>query len=128
MEKCWISRFVIAGALVAATTSTAHHSAAMFDRDKVVVLNGTVKEFQYTSPHSWVQVLVPGESDETIEWSVETSAPIVLLRRGIKRTSLEPGETVSVRAHPLQDGRPGALMIEVRKADGSVLNFVGPSG
>jgi hypothetical protein len=54
---------------------------------------------------------------------MEAAAPNVLLRRGIRPRSLVPGETVSVRAHPLRDGEPGALMIDVTKADGTVLSF-----
>lgn len=97
----------------------------MFDRTSEVVLAGTVKEFQYTAPHSWVQVIVENENGEMVEWSIEGAAPNVLLRRGIKPTSLNPGEAVSVRAHPMVDGQPGALIINVTKLDGSVLRFTG---
>jgi hypothetical protein len=109
----------------AVTPSLAHHSAAMFDRETEIVLEGTVKEFQYTAPHSWVQVVIENENGQTVEWSVEGSAPNVLLRRGIRPSSLIPGEAVSVRAHPMVDGQPGALMIDVTKEDGSVLRFTG---
>ncbi len=107
------------------TPSFAHHSAAMFDRETEIVLIGTVKEFQYTAPHSWVQVVIENEAGEIVEWSVEGAAPNVLLRRGIRPTSLVPGEEVSVRAHPMVDGQPGALIIDVTKSDGSVLRFTG---
>ena len=108
---------------LAATPSLAHHSAAMFDRETEIVLDGTVKEFQYTAPHTWVQVLVSDENGETVEWSIEGAAPNVLLRRGVRPGSLQPGDTVSVRAHPMTDGQPGALIINVTKSDGSVLTF-----
>lgn len=122
-----LSPCVLAGlvALPVTSPSLAHHSAAMFDRNTEIVLEGTVKEFQYTSPHSWLQVLVTDEAGETVEWSIEGAAPNVLLRRGIRPASLTPGETVSVRANPLADGEPGALIIDVTKADGSVLQFTG---
>jgi hypothetical protein len=97
----------------------------MFDRETEIVLDGTVKEFQYTAPHSWVQVLVADGNGEIVEWSVEGAAPNVLLRRGIRPTALVPGEPVSVRAHPMVDGQPGALIIDVTKPDGSVLRFTG---
>ncbi len=95
----------------------------MFDRGQEIVLAGTVKEFQYTSPHSWLQVVVSDAGGEVVEWSIEAAAPNVLLRRGIKPTSFVPGETVLVRAHPLRDGEPGALIIEVTKADGTIIGF-----
>ena len=125
MPKHEIVGTIFAGALLAVTPSLAHHSAAMFDRETEVVLAGTVREFQYTAPHSWVQVLVENEAGEMIEWSIEGGAPNSLLRRGIKPTSLVPGEAVSVRAHPMVDGQPGALIIDVTKPDGSVLRFTG---
>lgn len=110
----------------AASQAYAHHSTAMFDAAKEIVLNGTVKEFQYTNPHSWIQLMVPGSGGGEVEWSIETSAPIVLFRAGIKPTALRPGEKVTLRAHPLKDGAPGGSLIDVKKADGTVLSTRGP--
>ena len=100
----------------------------MFDSSKEVVINGTVKEFQYTNPHSWIQVLVPGNAGAApVEWSIETAAPIVLLRAGIKPTSLQAGDKISVRMHPLKSGAAGGSLVEVKKEDGSTLSLRGPS-
>jgi len=108
------------------TPALAHHSDAMFDSGKEVVLNGTVKEFQYTNPHSWIQLVVPGQNGPAVEWSIETGAPIVLLRAGIKRTSVQPGEKISVRAHPLKSGAAGGSLIDIKKEDGTTLSLRGP--
>jgi hypothetical protein len=105
----------------------AHHSDAMFATDKEVVLMGTVKEFQYTNPHSWIQLVVPGSSGPAVEWSIETGAPIVLLRAGIKPTALHAGEKITLRAHPLKNGGAGGSLIEVTKEDGSKLTLRGPA-
>ena len=123
MLKRLIPAIVVLGA--AASNADAHHSTAMFDAAKEIVLNGTVKEFQYTNPHSWIQIMVPGSGGAEIEWSIETAAPIVLLRAGIKSTALQPGEKVTVRAHPLKSGAPGGNLIDVKKADGTVLSTRG---
>ena len=113
--------------IAAASPAFAHHSDAMFDSSKEVVLNGTVKEFQYTNPHSWIQLVVAGENGAApVEWSIETQAPIVLLRAGIKPTSLQTGDKVSVKMHPLKDGAPGGSLVEVKKADGTTLTLRGP--
>ncbi|MSP93968.1 MAG: hypothetical protein EXR00_01755 [Alphaproteobacteria bacterium] len=103
----------------------AHHSGAMFDDDKEVVLNGTVKQFQYTNPHSWIQLMVAKPGAAPVEWSIETGAPIVLLRAGIKRTALVPGDKVTIRVHPLRNGGPGGSLVNVTKADGTVLSTRG---
>jgi hypothetical protein len=113
-----------AGALLLATAGAAfaHHSGAMFDAQKEVSLQGTVKEFQYTNPHSWLVVNVPDASGKVTEWSFEAEGPSTLLRAGIKKSSLMPGDKVTVKGHPLKDGRPGAGLVNVTKADGTVLN------
>src|SRR5215469_5363891 len=90
---------------VAAGSATAHHSAAMFDMSKTVTVQGTVKEFQYTNPHSWLQVLVAGPNGKTVEWGFETEGPSTLLRVGIKAKTFKPGDKVTVVACPMRDGR-----------------------
>ena len=127
MLKTPISAIVMAGIVAAAVPASAHHSDAMFASDKEVVLNGTVKEFQYTNPHSWIQLVVPGANGAPAEWSIETGAPIVLLRAGIKPTALQPGDKITLRAHPLKDGGLGGSLIDVTKADGTRLTLRGPA-
>ena len=109
-------------ASVAAMPASAHHSGAMFDDAKEVTLVGTIKEFQYTNPHSWIQILVPREGGGDVEWSIETAAPIVLLRAGIRPNSLRPGDKVTLRTHPLKSGGSGGDLIDVKKEDGTVLS------
>ena len=111
---------------LAAYPAVAHHSDAMFAADKEVVLKGTVKQFQYTNPHSWIQLVVPSAAGDPVEWSIETGAPIVLLRAGIKPTALMPGDKISLRAHPLKDGGAGGSLIDITKEDGSTLSLRGP--
>jgi hypothetical protein len=115
-------------AALAVCPAVAHHSDAMFASDKELVLNGTVKQFQYTNPHSWIQLMVPVAAGPAVEWSIETGAPIVLLRAGIKPTALVPGDKVSLRVHPLKDGGAGGSLIEVKKEDGTTLSLKGPGG
>ncbi len=114
--------------LSAAGAASAHHSGAMFDATKEVSLEGTVKEFQYTNPHSWLIVNVPDATGKITEWSFEAEGPSTLLRAGIKKSSLMPGDKVTVKGRPLKDGRPGAGLVMVTKADGTVLNPRGLPG
>ena len=126
MLKSAVAVITALSAALAAYPAAAHHSDAMFASDKEVMLNGTVKQFQYTNPHSWIQIVVPGANGAPVEWSIETGAPIVLLRAGIKPTSLQPGEKVSLRVHPMKDGSAGGSLIEAKKEDGSTLSLKGP--
>ena len=118
---------VIALSAAAVCPAFAHHSDAMFASDKEVTLNGTVREFQYTNPHSWIQLVVAGQAGaQPTEWSIETGAPIVLLRAGIKPTALKPGDRITLRAHPLKDGSAGGSLIDIKKEDGTTLSLRGP--
>jgi len=111
----------IVGLLTASATAFAHHSGAMFESEKTVTLNGTVKEFEYTNPHSWLWVVVKDEKGEETLWGFEAEGPSTLMRAGIKRNSLQPGDVVTVTARPLRDGRPAGAWVSVTKADGTVL-------
>jgi hypothetical protein len=105
-----------------ALPALAHHSGAMFDHEKKITLSGTVKEFQYTNPHSWLQVMVTGADGKTTEWGFEAEGPSTLLRAGIKAKSFVPGEKVTVVGNPMKDGRPAGSLISVTKPDGSVFS------
>lgn len=110
-----------AGLVAASVPALAHHSFAMFDQTKQMTLEGTVREFQWTNPHSFIELDVPNGS-RVQHWSIELNSPNNLTRQGWRRTSLKAGERVSVRIAPLRDGRPGGLFLDLRKADGRVLD------
>jgi Family of unknown function (DUF6152) len=91
----------------------AHHSFAMFDNQKTLTLDGTVKDFQWTNPHSWIQLVVIDTSGKEVEWSIEGGSPNSLSRSGWKRTSLKLGDKVVAIIHPLQDGTSGGSLVSV---------------
>jgi hypothetical protein len=99
----------------------AHHSFAMFDQTRKVDLEVVVKEFQWTNPHSWLQVIVKNEQGGTEEWSLEMLSPSVLGRMGWKRNSLKPGDKVTVLFNPVRDGSHGGNLINVTKANGQTI-------
>jgi len=103
----------------------AHHSFAMFDRERTVTISGVIRDFQWTNPHSWIQVTVTDAAGKVTEWSLEGGSPGILSRNGWKRSSLAPGEKVTIELYPLKSGEPGGSFIEVRKADGSKLFYHG---
>ena len=105
---------------MAAGSAAAHHSAAMFDATKSVTLTGTVKEFQWMSPHCWIQLLVadPAHPDAPVEWAIEMDNPLGLSRHGWKPGSLKAGDKVTVVARPLRDGSAGGQVVSVTAADG----------
>jgi hypothetical protein len=101
--------------------ATAHHAATMFDREQQIELEGTVREFQWTNPHIWIQVQVPNEAGEIEEWSIEGGPPNRLFRSGWRPSTFEPGDEVTIRAFPMRDGGKAGLFIGARLPDGSTL-------
>ena len=105
-------------AMAAAGAALAHHSYGMFDLSKEVTITGTVREFQWTNPHVFIQVIAPGPGGAPVEYSVEGTAPGVLRRSGWRFDTLKSGEKVQVWMSPLRDGRAGGLLNYVIGQDG----------
>lgn len=115
-------RATLACAALFATAAWAHHSGAMFDDAKEVTVEGTVKEFQYTNPHSWLLVDVKDADGKVTTWGFEAEGPSTLLRAGIRRSDFAPGTKVSVTGHPMKDGRPAGAWVKAVRDDGKVFN------
>lgn len=124
MPRAALAAAAALAAVSAPFASLAHHSFAMFDNTREVELAGTVKEFQWANPHTFIQLQVTS-GGRTVEWSLEGGSPNLLARNGWSRLSLAPGEKVTVLINPLRDGRPGGTFLEVRKANGKVLYYHG---
>ena len=119
-------RFGLAGAGVVAlalagSTAQAHHSFAMFDMTKEVTVSGTVKEFQWTNPHAYIQVVSKDAQGRDVEWSMEMGAPMYLYARGWRPRSLRAGMEVKVTLNPLRNGKPGGVVRDVTTADGRTI-------
>jgi hypothetical protein len=113
-------------ALALALPAFAHHSFAMFDAAKETTLQGTVKEFQWTNPHAWVQLIVAGPDGKTTEWSIECASPNALKRQGWRGTSIKAGDRVTAIIHPLKSGEPGGSLVILTLPDGTQLGRRGP--
>jgi hypothetical protein len=117
-----IGKFVMAAALAAAPAGVqAHHSGAMFDQTQTRTLSGTVREFQWTNPHCYIQLVVKNANGQDEEWSLEMAAPMHLQRLGWRKATIKPGDHVVVRFHPLRDGSHGGEVQDTTTADGKPL-------
>jgi hypothetical protein len=98
----------LALAAAAGAPALAHHSFAMFDFGKTVVLKGVVKEFQWTNPHVLIWVLADDPAGGPPQlWSAELTSPGNLKRMGWTKRTLNPGDRVEVQISPLRDGSHG---------------------
>jgi Family of unknown function (DUF6152) len=114
-----VFRMLPVGAALALTPpAMAHHSFTMFDAQKQATLTGTVKEFQWSNPHCWIQLMVRDDSGKDAEWSVELPSPRIIFQGGWKPGSVKPGDKITVTVHPLKDGSTGGALISAVGPDG----------
>jgi len=126
MKRLLAGIVIAAGMAGMATVASAHHSMAGFDRNASVTVEGTVKQFKWANPHAWIELETMKDGKPVI-WNFEMTAPSFLVRAGWKRTSLQPGDKVSITGRPQINGEPGALFVSVKLADGTVLTERAPA-
>jgi len=108
--------------LVAASRGSAHHAfAAEYDEKKLIVISGTVTDFQWTNPHAWLYVDGKDAGGTAGSWGFEMGSPGGLLHRGWKSTELKKGDAVTVEGYAAKDGRNVANARMVTLPDGRML-------
>src|SRR6185295_4243163 len=105
----------------AVPTALAHHSGVEFDTSKVVEITGTIKEFQFKNPHTWIQVMVPNGKGDTVEWSLEWGSPNSLGRQGVRPTTFPVGAKATLRINPMRTGAPGGAFVGAKFEDGKTV-------
>ena len=112
-------RAVLFAAAMLPGFAIAHHSAAMFDQNALLILRGTLRSTSYMNPHSWLSIdgLPTGTTDVT-RWDIEATSPSTLASIGLTADALHTGDRVTVGIRPLRDGRHGGSMVFVIGPDG----------
>jgi hypothetical protein len=117
------------GVVFAAAPALSHHSTAMYDKNNLREVAGTVKSVQWSNPHITVDFVADAKDDPGQRtWRVEASSPGVMTRAGWSKRSLNPGDKVVVQVAPLRNGQPGGEMRRVTMADGRQLTWSFRSG
>jgi hypothetical protein len=117
----------VAAGLIAlgAGTVSAHHSFAAFDTSAEKTVTGTVKQFDWTNPHTWIWVDVANGKGGTDTYGFEGMSPNYLARRGWSKSTLKPGDTISVTYRPMRDGSNGGMFMTGKLGTGKVLSMSG---
>ena len=124
MKSLRVLLFVV----LAAVPVLAHHGGAAFDA-KTIVLTGTVKQFQFTNPHSWIQVDVKDQTGKVVEWSLEWGSPNTLSRQGVHPSTFPVGAKVTFKVHPGKSATPLASFVAAKFEDGTIVgNWDNPAG
>jgi hypothetical protein len=121
MNTRGLSLLAAQAALLYCSCALAHHSNSAYQVDEIITLEGTVTQWQWSNPHTWLIMEVENDAGELVEWAVEGRAPGILGRAGWDREVLQPGERVTVHASPSKDGSAVGIIARVTKADGTVL-------
>jgi hypothetical protein len=113
---------VIAAAMLMAVPSVAHHSFVMFDTTMQATVSGSVTSFEWTNPHAYIELDVPGKNDDAPKhWSIELGSPSILRNSGWKHDTLKAGDRVTLIINPLKSGMPGGLLLQATLSDGRKL-------
>jgi len=123
MSRRWVQAIAVVGVLAAGTArALAHHSATMFDEKKTITVEGVVKEFQFSNPHSWLLVDVTDKNGKVTTWGFEAEGPSTLTRAGIKPSDFKPGTKLTITGNPMKNGTTAAIWIDAVRADGKKFN------
>jgi hypothetical protein len=122
MKRIFCGLIVAAWITMGAGTVQAHHSLSAYDITKTVELDGSVKRFEWGSPHCWLIVDVPDGKGGSTEWTLEAGTPIVNTQYGWKRDTFKSGDKVKVTAFPAREGAGHGALMRVALADGRILD------
>ena len=123
------SLLVVAWATLTCFASAAygHHSFAVhYDPKKIITLSGIAKSFRFTNPHGVIELEVHTDKGETQHWTVETTAPVYMQRRGWTRNTIKPGDQITIEGWPAKDGSHLMRIRKVRLPDGTELGQSNP--
>jgi hypothetical protein len=102
-----LAAVVACAAGLAVNPAFAHHSYAIFDLTKTITISGTLKAFQWSAPHAWIDVLVPAADGGSELWPIECVGPPFMIRAGWSKDMMKPGDKLILDIHPLRTGKLG---------------------
>lgn len=122
--RIWRLGALVIALAAAGVSLSAHHSFAVFDMTSEKTVTGTVSKFEWTNPHTFIFVDAPNDKGVMETWAIEGMSPNYLGRRGWSKTSVKPGDKITVTVRPLKDGKAGGMFVRAL-VDGKTLM---PSG
>ena len=111
--------------IMSTTTVSAHHSFAAFNITTEKTISGTVKQVDWTNPHTWIWLEVTNSQGGVETFAFEGMSPNYLARRGWSKSTLKPGDKISVTFRPMRDGSNGGMFMNAKRPTGEVLTMTG---
>jgi hypothetical protein len=119
-----MARWIALPILIASTIgfSLAHHGGAAYDQKTTIKLQATITGFQFINPHAQIFFDSADSKGNVIHWNCEGHDPANMERQGWKRSTLKPGDHITIFGHPAKNGVPVMLLVKVVLADGKELD------
>ena len=118
--------FLAVSVVITAVTLQAHHAVAgVYDLSKEVVLHGRLKKLNFTNPHASIELSVPDKDGKVTDWILTTASVQILIREGINKTSMKPGEILKVTILPARNGNPAGFIRNLQLGDRDIKLFFG---
>jgi hypothetical protein len=118
---------IVAVVLLISTGLAAHHGTSTYDMNTEITLSGTVKEWTFGNPHTWLWLTVSSGQKPAEEWSIESAPPTYLTGQGWSASTIKAGETLTALISPLKTDPRRGILLEVKRANGETL-IVRPRG
>lgn len=120
--KLLISAALFVGLLVVCGSALAHHGTAAYANKMTELKQATVTKFLWSNPHSLIDFDVKDASGNVVHWVCETASPEALTLIGWSKTSLQPGDVITVYLFAAKTGNPVGRLNKIVLADGTILN------
>ena len=121
------SALLIIGILTCSSVMWAHHGTSAFDATKTIVLKGTVTDFEFIQPHALIALDMKNESGDIEKWFVELTTPNYLTRYGWSRTTLKPGDQITITGNPTKNGAKTLHPLKIVSSSGRELPLASPA-
>lgn len=127
MQARFIASLAAAALACFAAAGYGHHSFAVhYDPKKVIAITGVAKVFRFTNPHGIIELDVRTDDGKTQHWTVETTAPVYMQRRGWSKNTIKPGDKIVIEGWPAKDGSHLMRIRKIRLPDGTELGQGNP--
>jgi hypothetical protein len=126
-SKLIVFGILMAGLVVACGPAFAHHGSGLsYKMDQEITVKGTVTNFRWANPHAQLYFDETAKDGSLVHWAAEMNSPGVLIRDGWSKTTVKPGDVITVTMHPSKSGDPVGLCGLIVLPDGrQIMGYTG---
>lgn len=124
VKQAMLAAIVLVALVAAVGTAAAHHGYAVFNMSSQTSVSGTVKQFVWMNPHTWLWLNVKNSQGGVDTFGFEGMSPNFLGRRGWTRDTLKPGDPITVTFYPFKNpSQKGGAFLAAKRPNGEELKM-----